>query len=101
MSRMYTLFLLCTVSAVCLSLPFRLVGQLPASVIARISQPFDEEVSHQRQLLDDVIVIMPQIRTRRSQPIIDYTDEFSADPFEVPENAVKQRPKTIVIMRIM
>ncbi|XGW08703.1 hypothetical protein V3C99_011206 [Haemonchus contortus] len=76
MSRMYTLFLLCTVSAVCLSLPFRLVGQLPASVIARISQPFDEE--------DNVIVIMPQIRTRRSQPIIDYTDEFSADPFEMP-----------------
>ncbi|VDO98462.1 unnamed protein product [Heligmosomoides polygyrus] len=30
--------------------------------------------------------MMPRWRARRSQPIIDYTDEFSADPFEVPES---------------
>ncbi|VDM62469.1 unnamed protein product, partial [Angiostrongylus costaricensis] len=26
---------------------------------------------------------VPKSRERRGQPIIDYTDEFSADPFEV------------------
>ncbi|KAK6019647.1 hypothetical protein OSTOST_14712 [Ostertagia ostertagi] len=98
MSRMYSLFLLCTLSALCLSLPFRLSGQLPSSLIARISQPFNEE--------DDVILMMPQLRARRSQPIIDYTDEFSADPFEVPDSvctvyAVEQRTKAIVIVGIM
>ncbi|KAK6041415.1 hypothetical protein COOONC_21080 [Cooperia oncophora] len=93
MSRMVTLFLLCTLTTLCLPLPFRLTGQLPSSLIERISQPFADE--------DDVILVMPRIRARRSQPIIDYTDEFSADPFEVPENAAEQRKKTIVIMGIM
>ncbi|VDL63904.1 unnamed protein product [Nippostrongylus brasiliensis] len=37
-------------------------------------------------LIDDVLVMLPRWRARRSQPIIDYTDEFSADPFEVPDS---------------
>ncbi|KJH50776.1 hypothetical protein DICVIV_03021 [Dictyocaulus viviparus] len=32
---------------------------------------------------DNLALVIPQWRTRRAQPVIDYTDDFSADPFEV------------------
>ncbi|KAK5983560.1 hypothetical protein GCK32_017968 [Trichostrongylus colubriformis] len=75
MSPMYTLLLLCALSALCISLPYRFSRRLPSSLITRIANPFDDE--------DDVIAMVPLARARRSQPIVDYTDEFSADPFEM------------------
>ncbi|KHJ94069.1 hypothetical protein OESDEN_06007 [Oesophagostomum dentatum] len=80
--RLYTLFILAILATVCMAVPFRISRPL----LKRISQLDDQ---------GDVLFVIPQYRERRSQPIIDYTDEFSADPFEVPENAAEQRPKTL------
>ncbi|EYB81237.1 hypothetical protein Y032_0389g533 [Ancylostoma ceylanicum] len=75
MLRLYTLFLLGLLATACMAVPFR-IGR-PLAVVKRISQLDDK---------DSLLLVVPQWRERRSQPIIDYTDEFSADPFEVPES---------------
>ncbi|WKX97565.1 hypothetical protein Q1695_013324 [Nippostrongylus brasiliensis] len=78
MSRLYTLLMWSVLSAVVLSVPFRIARPLPSSLVKRIAHELDTQ--------DDVLVMLPRWRARRSQPIIDYTDEFSADPFEMPLN---------------
>ncbi|KAK6736374.1 hypothetical protein RB195_019198 [Necator americanus] len=76
MLRLYTLFILGILATACMAVPFWIGRQLPP-VLKRISQLDDG---------DDIFLVVPQVRERRSQPIIDYTDEFSADPFEMPLN---------------
>ncbi|KAE9420753.1 hypothetical protein Angca_000359, partial [Angiostrongylus cantonensis] len=74
MSRQNVLVILVLLFAVCVAVPYRFSRHLPL-IIRRTSQQIDDK--------DNRIVPVPQWRERRGQPIIDYTDEFSADPFEV------------------
>ncbi|VDK50256.1 unnamed protein product [Cylicostephanus goldi] len=74
--RLYTMLIAAILAAACMAVPFRVARVYPA-MFRRIPQ-FDDS--------DDVLLVIPRYRQRRSQPIIDYTDEFSADPFEVPES---------------
>ncbi|CAJ0606726.1 unnamed protein product [Cylicocyclus nassatus] len=86
--RLYTLLIATLLAAACMAVPFRIARVYPA-MLRRIPQ-YDDS--------DEVLLMIPRFRQRRSQPIIDYTDEFSADPFEVPENAAEQRPKNLAVL---
>uniref|UniRef100_A0A0K0DCJ1 Uncharacterized protein n=1 Tax=Angiostrongylus cantonensis TaxID=6313 RepID=A0A0K0DCJ1_ANGCA len=88
MSRQNVLVILVVLFAVCVAVPYRFSRHLPL-IIRRTSQQIDDkdlELVNEINLMlyqDNRIVPVPQWRERRGQPIIDYTDEFSADPFEV------------------
>ncbi|KAJ1346019.1 hypothetical protein KIN20_000684 [Parelaphostrongylus tenuis] len=75
MPRQHLLMILFILSALHATVPFRFHRHLP-QIIRRISQEIHDE--------DNSVVPVTQWRERRGQPIIDYVDEFSADPFEIP-----------------
>ncbi|CCE67236.1 Neuropeptide-Like Protein [Caenorhabditis elegans] len=88
------------------------IASSPMMVVRRVPTPYYQTIQKLERMIDneqvlrryrksipdgyfDEFSVLTDVldRQRRGQPISDYTDEFSADPFEFPLRSIKQKGK--------